>query len=99
MRPKEGQCLAVPVTRLYDQGITVSTSEMLRPHIGDGYVMLHPATAKTFGLDGLASVKLDGRTAKLKVVLDEAVPASVALLSRSMGFPIQAPAIAELKKA
>ncbi len=99
IHPKEGQVLAVPVTWLYDRGITVATSEMLHAHIGEASIVLHPETAKSLGLDTLVSVKLDSTTAKLKVLMDEAVPASVALVPRSMGFPINAPAVAVLKKA
>jgi hypothetical protein len=42
-------------------------------------------------------LKIDGFQAEVR--LDETVPASVALLPRSMGFPIDAPVVAGLKKA
>ncbi len=98
-RPKENQWLAVPVTRLYDRGVTVATSGLLTERIGELTVALHPDGAKKLGLDGTAEVRLNGTAAKARVVVDENVPASVVLLPRSMGFPIHAPAVAELKKA
>jgi NADH-quinone oxidoreductase subunit G len=97
LRPDEDQWLAVPVTRLYDRGITVTTSEMLRTHIGEAIVLLHPETAKKLGVIAGGQVKINGFQAEVR--LDATVPASVALLPRSMGFPIDAPAVAELKKA
>jgi NADH-quinone oxidoreductase subunit G len=99
LRPKENQWLAVPVTRLYDRGITVATSELLNARIGEASVVLHPDAADKLGLDGTAEVRLNGTAAKVKVVRDESVPASVVLLPRSMGLPIHAPAAVELKKA
>ena len=97
LRPDEDQWLAVPVTRLYDRGITVTTSELLRAHIGEAAVLLHPDTAKKLGVAAGEQVKVNGFRAEVR--LDATVPASVALLPRSIGFPINAPAVAELKKA
>ena len=99
MRPKENQWLAVPVTRLYDRGVTVATSELLKARIGEASLILHPAAAEKLGLDGTAEIRLNGTAAVVKVVRDANVPASVVLLPRSMGLPIHAPAVAELKKA
>jgi len=96
-RPDEDHWLVVPVTRLYDRGITVTTSELLRSHIGKPSVFLHPETAKKLGVEAGGQVEVNG--VRAKVWLDETIPASVALLPRSMGFPINAPAVAELKKA
>ena len=87
----------MPVTRLYDRGITVTTSELLRAHIGEATVLLHPEMAKKLGVAAGEQVKVNGFRAEVQ--LDATVPASVVLLPRSMGFPITAPAVAELKKA
>ena len=97
LRPDEDQWLAVPVTRLYDRGITVTTSELLRAHIGEATVLLHPETAKKLGVEAGGQVDVNGFQAQVR--LDATVPASVVLLPRSMGFPINAPAVAVLKKA
>ena len=97
LRPDEDQWLAVPVTRLYDRGITVTTSELLRAHIGEATVLLHPETARKLGVAAGGQVIFNGFRAEVR--LDASVPASVVLLPRSMGFPIDAPAVAGLKKA
>jgi len=97
LHPDEDQLLAVPVTHLYDRGITVTTSALLRSHIGEAIVLLHPGTAKNLGVAAGEQVEVNGFRAEVR--LDETVPASVALLPRSMGFPIDAPAFAGLKKA
>jgi NADH-quinone oxidoreductase subunit G len=97
LRPEEATCLAVPVTRLYDRGITVSTSGLLQARIGETEVRVHPTLAEKLALGEMAEVRLDGSTWKLKVRLDETVPASVALLPRSMGVPIAGPMVVALK--
>ncbi len=97
LRPGEDQWLAVPVTRLYDRGITVITSELLRSHIGAAAVLLHPDAARKLNVAAGDQVNIIGFKAEVR--LDDTVPASVALLPRSMGFPINAPVVAGLKKA
>jgi NADH-quinone oxidoreductase subunit G len=97
LHPDEDQPLAVPVTRLYDRGITVTSSELLHAHVGEASAFIHPATAMKFNLAAGGQVKINGFLARVQ--LDETVPASVVLLPRSMGFPINAPVPAGLKKA
>ena len=97
LRPDEEHCLAVPVTCLYDHGITVATSALLRSHIREATVLLHPETAKKLGVAAGEQVDVNGYPAEVRI--DATVPASVALLPRGSGFPINAPAVAGLKKA
>ena len=99
LRPKENQWLAVPVTRLFDRGVTVATSKLLQGRIGEAGVIVHPDAAKKLGLGETAEVRLNGVTTQVRVILDRSVPASVVLVPRSMGLPIDAPAAAGLKKA
>ncbi len=96
LRPDEDQWLAVPVTRLYDRGITVVTSELLRQHIGEISVILNPESAKSLDVQPGDLLQVNGVEAR--VMLDETVPASVVLVPRSMGLPIGMPVFAELKK-
>jgi anaerobic selenocysteine-containing dehydrogenase len=70
---------------------------LLRSHIGSTAVFLHPDSAAKLGVAAGEQIKINGFQAEVR--LDETVPASVALLPRSMGFPINAPAVAGLKKA
>jgi NADH-quinone oxidoreductase subunit G len=97
LRPDEDQWLAAPITRLYDCGITVATSVLLRQRIGEAYVVLHPDAARKLGVAAGEKVELNG--SRLEVRLDATITPGVALVPRSMGFPVNAPAVAELKKA
>jgi NADH-quinone oxidoreductase subunit G len=96
LRPDEDRWLAVPVTRLYDLGITVRTSELLRQRLGTAVILLNPEMAKTLEVEAGGQVDLNGN--RLEVRLDASVPASVVLVPRSMGIPIHNPVAAKLKK-
>jgi NADH-quinone oxidoreductase subunit G len=95
-RPKEGELLGVPVTRLYDHGVTVDTSELLHQRVGELTVGLHPSAAEGLATGQRLKVSLNGATAEAILKIDESIPAGVALLPRSMGFPITAPAAVSL---
>jgi NADH-quinone oxidoreductase subunit G len=91
--PGEDGLVAYPVTRLYDQGVTVQTSTLLAQRIAKTGIVLHPATAQRLGLVNgeTARVRLNGAELDALVKLDESVPEGVALASRSAGLPIRAP--------
>jgi NADH-quinone oxidoreductase subunit G len=97
LRADEEHWLAVPVTRLYDLGITVATSPLLAGRSGQPSVWLHPDSAGRLGVEAGGQVKLGG--ARLEVRIDPGMPSMVALVPRSMGIPVHAPAIVEIKKA
>jgi len=97
LRPDEDQWLAVPVTRLYDRGITVVTSALLEKHIGEATFILNPQAAQSLGIQSGDLLKVNGLVAQ--AVLDETVPASVILVPRSMGLPVGIPVVANLMKA
>jgi NADH-quinone oxidoreductase subunit G len=97
LHPDEEQWLALPVTRLYDSGITVLTSALLRSHIGDASFILNPQAAKSLGIQSGDLLKVNGLEAQ--AVLDETVPASVVMVPRSMGIPIAGPVVANIKVA
>jgi NADH-quinone oxidoreductase subunit G len=96
LRPDEDQWLAVPVTRLYDRGITVVTSGLLQQHIGETSIILHPDSARSLDIQPGDILEING--AEAQAVLDEMVPASVVLVPRSMGLPVGMPVVAKLKK-
>ncbi|OGN76551.1 MAG: NADH dehydrogenase (quinone) subunit G [Chloroflexi bacterium GWB2_49_20] len=100
-RPSESELLAIPVCKIYDRGVTVLPSTLLHPHIGDASVSLHPDTAVRFKVQAgsTAQLTVNGTAYQVKVLVDEKVPASVALLPRSMGIPINTPATISLKAA
>jgi NADH-quinone oxidoreductase subunit G len=94
--PDEDQWLAVPVTHLYDRGITVVTSALLQPHIGAACFILNPQSAKSLGIQSGDLLKVNGLEAQ--AVLDETVPARVILVPRSMGTPITQPVVVKIDK-
>jgi NADH-quinone oxidoreductase subunit G len=97
LRPDEGRWLAVPVTRLYDLGITVAASELLKARIGEACIVLHPEAAKKLGVEAGGQVEING--SRLEVRLDATISAGVALIPRSMGVPITEPMVAKIKAA
>jgi NADH-quinone oxidoreductase subunit G len=101
LRPKEGEVLAVPVTKLYDQGTTVIPAELLSERIGEPHVVFHPATAKELAVDGGELVKLswDGGQAEVRVRIDEGIPTGVALVPRSFGVSMREPVLVSVKSA
>ena len=99
MRPKEGELVAVPVTKLYDMGRTVAPAKLLESHIGEASVAVNPVTAAKFGLlnGGKATVSLNGIEAAVKVRFDESISTGVVLVFRSFGIPIDGPTLVKLK--
>ncbi len=97
LRPDEEHWLAVPVTRLYDRGITLLTSDLLQAHVGEASFTLNPQSAKSLGIQSGDRLKVNGLEAP--AVLDETVPASVVLVPRSMGFPISRPVVVKISVA
>ncbi len=99
-RPRSGtKLLAVPVTKLYDQGRTVSTAKLLSSRIGEAFVTLHPSAGEKLGLaDGAkAIVSLDATNEEVVVRFDQSIAAGVALIPRSMGLPISEPTPVRIK--
>jgi NADH-quinone oxidoreductase subunit G len=97
LRLDEGRWLVVPVTRLYDLGITVAASELLKARIGEACIVLHPEAAKKLGVEAGGQVEING--SRLEVRLDATISAGVALIPRSMGVPITEPMVAKIKAA
>ena len=99
LRAKENQLLAVPVTKLYDCGITVRTSPLLAQRIGEAFVAVHPDVAQKLGVQAgqPVTLSLDGTGYDVLLKLDETIPAGVALVPRSMGVPIEGPVEATVK--
>ena len=100
-----GEMIAVPVTRLYDQGETVAPTSLLKDRIGEPWVAMHPDEAVRLrlrggeGRFGPTLVSLNGADVTAAVVADENVPVGIVLVPRSFGLPINAPAPVSLKMA
>ncbi len=99
LRPKEKKLLAVPITKLYDRGVTVSTAELLDQRIGETFIALHPSAAELFKVNAGERVKLslDGVSEEVPVRIDDTISAGVVLVPRSMGLPIHKPIEASVK--
>jgi NADH-quinone oxidoreductase subunit G len=99
LRPKEKELLAVPVTKLYDRGLTVRPAELLDQRVGEATVSLHPEAAKRLGVQAGKRVKIsfDGVSGEALVKIDETISAGVALVPRSMGIAIHEPVPAKVK--
>jgi NADH-quinone oxidoreductase subunit G len=101
LRPKEGEVLAVPVTKLYDQGATVVPAELLAERIGEASVTLNPATAEELGAEAGELVKLswNGTQSEVRVRTDESISTGVALVPRSFGLAMHEPVAVSVKSA
>jgi NADH-quinone oxidoreductase subunit G len=99
LHPKEKEVLAVPVNKLYDFGITVSSASLLEGRIGETKISMNSSTAKKLGVDVNKQVKLsfDGVNGEAIVSIDDSVSAGVVLVPRSMGIAIREPVTAKVK--
>jgi len=99
--PKLG-LLAVPVSRLYDQGTTLLPTKILHQRIPESYISINPADAERMRIPGDSQVRvvLDERPAVFaRVRLDDSIPERVVLVPRSFGLPIDGPTTVEIKLA
>jgi len=88
--------LAVPVTRLYDRGITVLSSEILRQRIPEAYIVAR--SEAVIGPKGAqVQMLLNGQEVSAVVQYDESLPDGVVLVPRSLGLPIDDPQPVRLK--
>ncbi|MCL4562476.1 MAG: molybdopterin-dependent oxidoreductase, partial [Chloroflexi bacterium] len=91
--------LAVPVTRLYDQGQTLQASDfLLGSRIAGSLVQICPDEAARFGVAAgdQALIRLDGIERTVRIALSEDVPEGLLLAPRSSGLGITAPTPVEL---
>ena len=96
-----GKLVAVPVTRLYDRGRMVLTSEVLHPRLLEPYIAVSPEDAKKHKVTNgmMVNVSVNGTTANALVKVDKNVPAGFVLIPRSMGIAIIEPAAIEIQVA
>jgi NADH-quinone oxidoreductase subunit G len=98
-RPKEKELLAVPMTRLYDQGTTIRSARLLDQRVGDPSVSLHPEAARRLGVEAgqLVKISFDGVNGEALVKIDDTISAGVVAVPRSMGLAIREPALAKIR--
>ncbi len=101
--PKLG-AVAFPVTRLYDQGTTVTPSTLLHGRIGDPYVVIGPEDAARLKVsDENRMVRLviseTGQSVAVAARVSAELPERVVLAPRSFGLPVHGPCPVEIKPA
>ena len=91
--------IAVPVTRLYDQGTMVRSSEVLHPRLLTSQLIINPTDAEKAGLTSENQVKISfgKRIFEAVVAVDQSVPEGVVLVPRSMGILLVGPENAVIK--
>ena len=101
LRPKEGELLAVPVTKLYDLGNTVTPAGLLAQRTGEAAIALHPDTAEKLGAEAGDTVKVswNGSQAEVRVRIEEGISTGVALVPRSFGLSVREPVVLSVKSA
>jgi NADH-quinone oxidoreductase subunit G len=99
IHPKEKKLLALPIAKLYNRSLTVSSGELLNERIGKVTISLNSSTALKAGLEAGEHVRLslDGISEEVLVKLDDSITGGVVLVPRSMGLPINEPTEASLK--
>ncbi len=99
--PGAGEGLvAVPLTRLYDRGTTVTPSAVLSPRLIPPHVGLNPADAARLGVSHQERVvvSLNGMTQEVTAHVHERVPQGLMFVPRSVGLPITGPAPAGVRR-
>jgi NADH-quinone oxidoreductase subunit G len=98
LKPSQQEILAVPVTRLYDRGGTVTASGMLKERISQRSLSLHPKDAEKLKVSAGERVvlRLSGRELDCALEIDAGQPEGVVLVTRSMGALLAKPELATL---
>jgi NADH-quinone oxidoreductase subunit G len=91
----------VPITRLYDQAITLRPSTLLRGRMAHAQIELHPRDAERLGLPegAMLGFAWQGSTQEIQVRMSPDVPPGLALLPRSTGLSLDEPVTAPLPQA
>jgi NADH-quinone oxidoreductase subunit G len=95
----EGAILAVPITILYDRGLTINPSQLLQQRTPPTHIALHPDVAQRINItDGtLVQFTLDGAPIEAILHINEQVPLDVAFVPRSLGMPVSAPVLIDIR--
>jgi NADH-quinone oxidoreductase subunit G len=98
LKPVGHELAIYPINKLYDKGITITTSPLLTPHLASPVLKVNPVTAKGMMLtDGMQiMLPVNGEGFTVEIMLDETVPEGSGLIPRSVGIPVYKPLIAEI---
>ncbi len=97
-QPESHELVVYPVTRLFDRGITVTTSPLLASRLAHPELSIHPETAKKMMLadDMHVMLPVDGAAYPVRIRADGTIPEGVGLIPRSTGVPIHEPQVAQV---
>ncbi len=95
------QILLVPVTRLFDRALSVTSTQLLSGRLQPRQMEIHPDDAARFHLEhgATAEFKLGETPYRLNVSIHADVPKGSALLPRSIGVPLEEPMWVRLQPA
>jgi NADH-quinone oxidoreductase subunit G len=90
----------LPITALYDRGQMLRDSDLLDQRLAPQALLMNPKMAESLGLkaDDRVVVSAQDWEVESGLVLDETLPADVALVARSNGFPIHAPVFVQIQR-
>lgn len=91
--------LALPVTKLYDQGVTIRATQLLAQRIGDRAFVVSPEDAEKLGVKEGESLQIhvDGTAFTGKVEFELGLPQNTLLVRRSMGVPLNEAKVVTLR--
>jgi NADH-quinone oxidoreductase subunit G len=92
------ELMAVPVAELLDTGTITQKSALLGKRTNLPFALLHPKTAQQKGLTvgEKAKVSLSGANYQVVIKVDDSVPTLHVLLPRSLGIPLEKPALVKV---
>jgi NADH-quinone oxidoreductase subunit G len=95
----KGGVLLVPITKLYESGMSAAFSDLLKTHVAPPHIALHPEDADRMGIvdESQVDVSWDGRTERLLAHVVDRVPIGVALLERGRQVPVGGPVVVQVK--
>jgi len=92
---------AFPITRLYDQGVTLMPTKLLRDRIGEPFVIINTQDAERLKVQPGSLVRLtlpeSNQSTIVRARLSEELPERVLLTPRSFGLSISKPTSVEIK--
>lgn len=90
-----------PIFKMYDRGITVTTSPLLASRLEDPILQINPQTAKKMMLAEKMQIMVlvNGEAYPVQISLDDAVPVGAGIIPRSVGVPVIEPVLFKVTAA
>jgi len=90
--------LALPIILLYDHGTLLKKSELLKEHLPEPYIVMHPKSAEQRGLTRADKVNLtlEGVDYPVNLRMDDSIPPTKVLIPLSAGIPLVKPILVKV---